>query len=92
MYGTNTDWVGKVVEKISGLTLEQYFRKNISGPLEMNSTWYNLPKELQNRVAALKRRDFKTQKLIEEENVKVIKKKLLAGVVDYIVHPKIMLN
>ena len=79
MYGTNTDWVGKVVEKISGLTLEQYFRKNISGPLEMNSTWYNLPKELQNRVVALKRRDFKTQKLIEEENVKVIKKKTFSG-------------
>ena len=79
MYGTNTDWVGKVVEKISGLTLEQYFRKNISGPLEMNSTWYNLPKELQNRIVALKRRDFKTQKLIEEENVKVIKKKTFSG-------------
>ena len=79
MYGTNTDWVGKVVEKISGLNLEQYFRKNISGPLEMNSTWYNLPKELQNRVVALKRRDFKTQKLIEEENVKVIKKKTFSG-------------
>ena len=79
MYGTNTDWVGKVVEKISGLTLELNFRKNISGPLEMNSTWYNLPKELQNRVVALKRRDFKTQKLIEEENVKVIKKKTFSG-------------
>ena len=79
MYGTNTDWVGKVVEKISGLTLEQYFRKNISGPLEMNSTWYNLPKELQNRVVALKRRDFKTQKLIEDENVKISKKKTFSG-------------
>ena len=45
----------------------------------MNSTWYNLPKELQNRVVALKRRDFKTQKLIEEENVKLLKRKLQRG-------------
>lgn len=24
-YGTNTDWVGKVIEKVSGSTLEEYF-------------------------------------------------------------------
>lgn len=33
-YGTNTDWVGKIVEKISGENLEQYFRKYITGPLQ----------------------------------------------------------
>ena len=27
MYGTNIDWVGRLVEKISGMNLEDYFRK-----------------------------------------------------------------
>ena len=30
MYGTNIDWVGRLVEKISGMNLEDYFRKNIT--------------------------------------------------------------
>ena len=47
MYGSSTDWVGKLVEKISGMNLEEYFRQNICGPLGMNSTWFNIPTELQ---------------------------------------------
>ena len=50
MYGTNIDWVGRLVEKISGIDLEQYFRRNISGPLGMDSTWYNVPDELEHLV------------------------------------------
>ena len=45
-YGTNTDWVGYLIEKISGITLEDYFRKNISGPLGLSKTWFNVPDEL----------------------------------------------
>lgn len=33
-YGTNTDWVGKIIERVSGQDLETYLRKNITGPLE----------------------------------------------------------
>ena len=50
LYGTNIDWVGRLVEKISGIDLEQYFRQRISGPLGMDSTWYNVPDELEHLV------------------------------------------
>jgi methyl acetate hydrolase len=30
-YGTSADWSGRLVETVSGLTLEQYFQKNILG-------------------------------------------------------------
>lgn len=49
-YGLNIDWVGRLVEKISGLDLETYFGRNITGPLGMDSTWFNLPEELNHKV------------------------------------------
>jgi CubicO group peptidase (beta-lactamase class C family) len=42
LYGRSTDWTGKLIEKISGLSLEEYFRKNITGPLGMDRTWFNI--------------------------------------------------
>lgn len=51
-YGTSTDWVGKIVEKISGDNLEQYFRKYITGPLQMDATWFNVPDHLQDRIVS----------------------------------------
>jgi len=65
MYGTNIDWVGRLVEKISGMNLEDYFRKHITGPLEMNSTWFNVPDELESLVVSSSYR----------ENGKLIKNK-----------------
>ncbi len=52
LYGTSTDWVGKVVEKISGLSLEAYFKANITGPLKMNSTFFNVPDSLYHRIVS----------------------------------------
>lgn len=37
-YGTSADWSGRLVETVSGLTLEEYFQKNILQPLEMHDT------------------------------------------------------
>lgn len=51
-YGTSTNWVGKIVEKISGENLEQYFRKNITGPLQMDATWFNVPNNLKDRIVS----------------------------------------
>ena len=51
-YGTSTDWVGKVVEKLSGKNLEDYFRDHITGPLGMHSTWFNVPKDLQHLIVS----------------------------------------
>lgn len=44
-YGTGVDWAGRIVERVSGLTLEQYFQRHIFEPLEMQSTSYILPPE-----------------------------------------------
>lgn len=51
-YGTNTDWVGKLIEKISGENLETYFRKYVTGPLNMSSTWFNLPENIKERIVS----------------------------------------
>lgn len=42
-YGTGIDFAGKLVEAISGLTLEQYFQKNIFEPLGMKDTTFVFP-------------------------------------------------
>ena len=56
LYGTNTDWVGRLVESISGKTLDEYFRERIFGPLRMADTFYNVPEDKRNRVVAVHRR------------------------------------
>ena len=52
LYGSNTDWVGRLIEKISGMDLENYFRKNITGQLGMNHTWFNLPDSLKSYIVS----------------------------------------
>jgi methyl acetate hydrolase len=42
-YGTGLDWAGRLVEILSGMSLEDYFQKHILQPLEMNDTSYILP-------------------------------------------------
>jgi CubicO group peptidase (beta-lactamase class C family) len=37
-YGTNTDWLGRVVEAVSGQSLDAYVREHITDPLGMSST------------------------------------------------------
>lgn len=73
-YGTNTDWVGKIIEKISGQDLETYFRENITGPLEMNSTWFNVPDDLTAKIVSWGARDstgFQEYQRIPQEPVTV---------------------
>jgi len=71
MYGTNLDWVGKLVEKISSLNLEQYFKQHISGPLGMNSTWYNVPDELEHLVVSSSHREAKNGTVVKNEYQKI---------------------
>ena len=71
MYGTNLDWVGRLIEKISGIDLEQYFRQYISGPLGMDSTWYNVPDELEHLVVATSYRNADTSTVIKNEYQKM---------------------
>jgi len=49
-YGTNMDWTGRLVEAVSGLTLEEYFQRNILRPLGMNDTSFLVPADRSDRL------------------------------------------
>lgn len=42
-YGYSVDWVGKLVEKTSAMSLEEYFQRNILHPLGMEDTTFIFP-------------------------------------------------
>lgn len=52
-YGLNTDVLGYLVELLSGMTLEQFFRTRIFDPLGMKDTYFNVPAAKQNRVVSV---------------------------------------
>ena len=56
LYSTSTDWLGRVVEAVAGLPLEDYFRRQIFAPLGMPDTSYHVPPEKQSRVVTVNRR------------------------------------
>jgi CubicO group peptidase (beta-lactamase class C family) len=53
VYGYNTDILGCVVERASGLPLDEYFRTHITQPLGMKDTNFFLPKDQRRRLAAV---------------------------------------
>jgi len=55
-YGYSTDWVGKLVEAVSGLTLDQYFDRNILKPLGMNDTAFSVPSDKFERLVSRSQR------------------------------------
>ncbi|MES2795004.1 MAG: serine hydrolase domain-containing protein [Bacteroidota bacterium] len=52
-YGLNTDVLGCLVEVISGMNLEQFFKTRIFEPLGMKDTHFNLPSEKTSRLVNL---------------------------------------
>ncbi|KFZ40941.1 MULTISPECIES: serine hydrolase [Thermoactinomyces] len=44
--------LGVLVERLSGLRLDQFVQKEITGPLHMHDTFYNPPQKLKRRIAA----------------------------------------
>lgn len=55
VYGYNTDILGCLVEKASGLPLDQFFEKRITGPLGMKETQFFLRPDQRARLAAVYR-------------------------------------
>jgi CubicO group peptidase (beta-lactamase class C family) len=49
-YSKGVDWIGRLVERVSGQTLAAYDQEKIFGPLGMVDTGYNVPPEKQARV------------------------------------------
>ena len=55
-YGIGIDWAGRVVERISGKSLDVYFADHIFQPLGMKDTAFSVPEEQQHRHADIHRR------------------------------------
>jgi CubicO group peptidase (beta-lactamase class C family) len=53
VYGYNTDVLGCVVEKVSGMPLDEFIRTRITGPLGMKDTQFFLPPAQRARLAAV---------------------------------------
>jgi CubicO group peptidase (beta-lactamase class C family) len=54
-YGSSTDYVAVLVEKISGQPIDVFLKERIYEPLGMHDTFYNVPREKVDRVAAVYR-------------------------------------
>ncbi|MFB6453836.1 serine hydrolase domain-containing protein [Chitinophaga sp. Hz27] len=52
-YGLSTDVLGYLVEVVSGMPLDEFFRKRIFEPLEMKDTYFLLPQEKAGRLVAV---------------------------------------
>lgn len=52
-YGLNTDVLGYLVEVVSGMSLDAFFRKRIFEPLGMNDTYFYVPASKHARVVNL---------------------------------------
>jgi len=53
VYGYNTDILGCVIEKVSGMSLDVFLRTRILEPLGMTDTHFFLPMEKKDRLAAV---------------------------------------
>ncbi|KAL2797946.1 beta-lactamase family protein [Aspergillus keveii] len=53
-YGTSMDWVGIIIERITGMELEEYFSQYILKPLEMDVSFY--PSRLEGDLAYMHQR------------------------------------
>jgi len=52
-YGTNIDFVGKVVEAVSGKKLDAYLRDNLFAPLGMNDTGFKITDSMRQRLVGM---------------------------------------
>lgn len=56
-YGLSTDVLGRLVEVVSGQSLAEFFQQRIFAPLNMNDTYFYLPKEKESRLVTLFRKE-----------------------------------
>ncbi len=56
-YGIGLEWVGKVIEAVSGMTLGAYLREHVTGPLGMHDTEFGIAPAHSGRVASIYQRE-----------------------------------
>ena len=84
-YGLGIDVAGYIVEVVSGMKLDTYFKSAIFDPLAMDDTRFYVPKEKQDRMTELYTRDENDKLIVLED--KDIKERIGAGV-----PPKLLLG
>lgn len=52
-YGINIDWLGRVVERVSGMRLDRYFQQRIFDPLGMHDTAFKISPSQASRLAGV---------------------------------------
>ncbi|KAH6892603.1 beta-lactamase/transpeptidase-like protein [Thelonectria olida] len=57
-YGISMDWVGVIIERVSGKSLDDYFKTNIFQPLGMNSVTFYPSNESKTNLAYMHRRSL----------------------------------
>jgi methyl acetate hydrolase len=55
-YGPSTDWLGLVIEKVSGQRIDGFLKKNLLEPLGMKDTDVEVRSHMQSRLSAVKAR------------------------------------
>ncbi len=55
-YGINIDWLGRVIEAVTGQDLAAYLAEHVTGPLEMTSTTFTPSAEAREQLMALHER------------------------------------
>ena len=68
LYSTSVDWAGKMVERITGQTLEEYMKVNIWHPLGINDItfWPEQHPDMKSRMASMTRRDEEIGNVIHD--------------------------
>ncbi|MBO9620917.1 MAG: beta-lactamase family protein [Niabella sp.] len=63
-YGLNTDVLGRLVEVLSGMSLDAFLRKRVFEPLQMQDTYFHLPEAKRSRLVNVYTEDKKTKALL----------------------------
>jgi CubicO group peptidase (beta-lactamase class C family) len=56
-YGVGSDWIGQIVETVSGMTLNDYFKTRIFAPIGMSETSFIISPGQRKKLVPVQRRD-----------------------------------
>ena len=97
-YGINMDWVGKMVEAVSGQRLGEYFRDHLLQPLGMRDTAFRITDAMRARLAKIHQRGEdgalvpQDLELPEDPEVELGGAGLYGTIGDYLLFIRMMLN
>ena len=87
-YGRNLGVAGRVVERVSGLDLDTYFKKHIFNPLGMTRSGYNLPDDVRADLVPMSMRDPSSGELSPMPSMRPVPMKRFYGGGDLLSTPR----